>query len=264
MSITAIPGQLLRITYGIYAWTALTGVVIPALVLLIFTPTRGARRQVARWGARLFFLLIGSPVRLEGAIELPASPCVVVANHASYLDGIVLTAALPPHFTFLIKHEMAAFPFAGFLLKRIGSEFVDRENNSQRHRVARRLLKAAERGDALAFFPEGTFDKTPGLRRFQPGAFSSAWRARLPVVPIVINGSRAKLPAASWLCSPGPLSIRICAPIDPAAYTSAPELLQASRRKMLEWLGEPDLALGKETGGPENLRAGSLQPGGGP
>ena len=219
---------------------------------------------MARWGAKIFFFLIGSPVKLEGAEQLPRSPCVVVANHASYLDGIILTAALPPTFTFLIKHEMATFPFAGFLLKRIGSEFVDREKSSHRNRAARRLMKAAWRGDSLAFFPEGTFDDAPGLRPFQPGAFSSASRAKLPVAPIVIQGSRAKLPAGSWLCSPGPLSVRICPPIDPLVYDSAPALLQAARRAMLEWLGEPDLAPLEDEHVVDGLRGASLQPGGGP
>ncbi len=239
----------------------MTGVVIPALILLVVTPTRGGRRQVARWGARTFFRLIGSPVRLERADALPAEACVVVANHASYLDGIILTAALPPNFTFLIKHEMAGLPFAGFLLKRIGSEFVDRENSSHRHRVARRLLKAAERGDALAFFPEGTFDAAPGLRPFQLGAFTAARRAELPVVPIIIRGSRAKLPSGSWLCAPGALSIRICTPVHPTAHVSARALLQASRKAMLEWLGEPDLAVREPKDEPQGLSDASLRPG---
>ncbi len=253
MSITAFPGVLVRITYGVYAWIALIGVGLPTFIVLILTPTRGARRRLARWGARLFFLLIGSPVRVEGAEALPSTPSVVVANHASYLDGIILTAALPPNFTFLIKHEMATLPFAGLLLKRIGSEFVNREDSGQRHRVARRLLKAAERGDSLAFFPEGTFDRTPGLRQFQPGAFGAAWRAELPVVPIVIGGSRRKLAGDTWLCSPGPLWIRVCTPVYTTEETSATGLLRASRRGILQWLGEPDLAQDIEEDTPEDL-----------
>jgi len=264
VSITGITSQFTRITYGVYAWIVLTGCVIPILVLLIFTPARRGRRQVARWGGKIFFSLIGSPVRLEGADQLPRSPCIVVANHASYLDGMILTAALPPNFTFLIKHEMARLPLAGFLLKRIGSEFVDREKSSHRNRAARRLLKAAARGDSLAFFPEGTFDATPGLRPFQLGAFSSASWTKLPVVPIVILGSRAKLPSASWFCSPGSLSVRICPSIDPMAHDSALALVQATRGAMLEWLGEPDLAPLEEEPVAERLRSGPLQPDGSP
>jgi len=242
VSTTTILVPVKRRAYGLYAWITVATLLVPALLLLAVTPTRRWRRHVTHWAARLYFLLIGSPIAVEGAALLPPGPCVLVANHASYLDGMILTAALPPRFTFLIKQEMATIPFAGFLLRRIGSEFVNRQDGRHRLRIARRLLKSAQSGDALAFFPEGTFDETSGLKRFQPGAFSAAWRARLSVVPVVILGSRAKLPAHTWLPFPGPLSIVICAPIQPAAVGSAQALLAASRLAILERLAEPDLA----------------------
>ena len=231
---------LSRAIFGPYVWLMLAAAVIPTLVLLLFTPTLGGRRRVAHCGARAFFLLIGSTPRVEGIRNLPDAPCVVVANHASYLDGIILKAALPPEFTFLIKAEMTSVPLAGFLLRRIGSAFVDREDDTHRLRTGRRLLKAAMRGESLAFFPEGTFDGKPGLKPFLPGAFAAAWRAKLPVVPVVISGSRHMLPAQVWLCAPGRLSVTICAPVDSAAQGSASELAAATRRSMLERLGEPD------------------------
>jgi 1-acyl-sn-glycerol-3-phosphate acyltransferase len=166
----------------------------------------------------------------------------VVANHASYLDGIVLTAALPAGFTYLIKREMASIPIAGFVLRRLGSAFVDRDDQLDRKRIARELLEAAVRGDALGFFPEGTFDASPGLKPFQLGAFGAAMRAKLPVVPVLIYGSRRKLPARRFLPAPGPLKVHVCPPIDPAAHASARELMRATRRAMLAHLDEPDLA----------------------
>ena len=241
VSITALAHQLVLILYGIYVWIAFISLAIPVFIILVLTPARLGRRRVARWSAKFFFLLIGTPVRLEGEKLLPTSTSIIVANHASYLDGIILTATLPPNFTFLIKQEMAAFPFAGFLLKRIGSEFVDRNKNSQRSSVARRLFKAAEHGDSLAFFPEGTFDRQPGLRPFHMGAFRSAYRTKLPIVPIIISGSRDKLPADSWLCTPGIISVKICKPINPRLHNSAQELLDQARISMLGWLSESDL-----------------------
>jgi 1-acyl-sn-glycerol-3-phosphate acyltransferase len=238
---TATGRRLGRSIYGIYAWTALVIAVVPALVVLAVTPGRDKRRSVTRWFARLFFFSIGCPIEAQQGESLPAGACVVVANHASYLDGMILTAALPPRFTFVIKHEMARFPFAGFLLRRIGSEFVKREDGRQKSHVARRLIRAANSGDALAFFPEGTFVEEPGLRRFHPGAFGAAWRARVPVVPVAILGARSKLPAGSWLPSPGPLAIRVAAAIDPDGHASASSLTLASRRALLEHLDEPDL-----------------------
>lgn len=233
---------LVRATYGGYAWLALLAIVVPMCGLLAVTPGLTRRRRVARRAAKLFFAAIGSPVRVEGAAELPHYPCVVVANHASYLDGIILTAALPPGFTYLIKAEMTRVPLAGFLLKRLGSAFVDRSNHRDRHRMARAMVELAANGTALGFFPEGTFDASPGLKPFQLGAFSAAARAKLPVVPIVIHGARQKLPSGRVLPAPGPLRVRICEPVVVAgAGFSARTLLVATRRRMLAHLEEPDL-----------------------
>ncbi|HSG66266.1 MAG TPA: lysophospholipid acyltransferase family protein [Gammaproteobacteria bacterium] len=231
----------IRVGYGLYAWIALLVCGLPALVLVSVVPGRSLRRRLTHWLAALFFLAIGSPIRVLGRTRMPNGACVVVANHASYLDGIILTAALPPNFTFVIKREMAHFPFAGFLLRRIGSEFVDRADHNHRKRTTRRLFKAARSGAAHAFFPEGTFTPEPGLRPFKNGAFRLAWQSRLPLVPIVIRGARAKLPAESWLPVPGALEVEICDPIDPNARESAAALTAAARRALLDKLDEPDL-----------------------
>lgn len=241
MSPTAITRVVAQAGYGLYAWLALLTCGMPALILVSVVPDRDIRRRFAGWFAALFFLTIGSPVRVIGRAKMPRGACVVVANHASYLDGIILTAALPPNFTFVIKHEMAHFPFAGYLLRRIGSEFIDRVDDGHKKKVARRLFKAARSGDALAFFPEGTFTAEPGLRSFKTGAFRAARRSRLPLVPIVIRGARRKLPAESWLPAPGPLQVDICDPLDPSDYESAAGLIEAARRSLLAELGEPDL-----------------------
>jgi 1-acyl-sn-glycerol-3-phosphate acyltransferase len=73
----------------------------------------------------------------------------------------------------LIKSQMATVPIAGFVLRRLGSAFVNREDLADRKRMARTLVGLARKGDALGFFPEGTFDAVPGLRPFQLGAFSA-------------------------------------------------------------------------------------------
>jgi 1-acyl-sn-glycerol-3-phosphate acyltransferase len=200
------------------------------------------RRRLARGAARLFFFAIGSPVRVEGSAIEPHYPCVVVANHSSYLDGIILTAALPAGFTYLIKHQMSRMPIAGFLLRRLGSAFVDRDDRHDRHRTARALYSLATRGSALGFFPEGTFDKSPGLKAFHLGAFSAAARAKLPVVPVVIHGARWKLPSGAFLPRPGPLLVHVCEAVRLPADPSAQALMAKTRRAMLEHLGEPDLA----------------------
>jgi 1-acyl-sn-glycerol-3-phosphate acyltransferase len=227
--------------YGAYAWLALLAVVLPTCALLAVTPGLQRRRRIARITARAFFAAIGSRVRVEGADVERYYPCIVVANHASYLDGIILTAALPASFTYLIKHEMTKVPIAGFLLRRLGSAFVDRSTARDRRRIARDLVERAVEGNALGFFPEGTFDAQPGLRPFQLGAFSAAARGGLPIVPVVIYGARSKLPAGRLLCSPGPLRVRICEAVAAHDESTARKLMAATRAAMLRHLDEPDL-----------------------
>lgn len=235
--------RIVYVAYGCYAWVALLAIVIPLCVLLAVVPGVQRRRRLARGAARLFLLAIGSPVRAEGTNIEPHYPCVVVANHSSYLDGIILTAALPAGFTYLIKRQMRRVPLAGFVLRRLGSAFVDRDDRHDRHRTARTLHTLATRGSALGFFPEGTFDKSPGLKAFHLGAFSAAARAKLPVVPVVIDGARWKLPSGRLLPRPGPLRVHVCDAVRlPPADPSAQALMAETRRAMLEHLDEPDLA----------------------
>ena len=235
--------RLLHFAYGCYTWVALLLIVTPMCVVLAVLPGIQRRRRVARTCAQLFFAAIGSRVRVAGGSVEPHYPCVVVANHASYLDGIILTAVLPAGFTYLIKHQMSRVPIASFILRRLGSAFVDRDDRNDRNRTVRALHSLASRGSALGFFPEGTFDKSPGLKAFHLGAFSAAARAKLPVVPVVIYGSRWKLPSGRFLPRPGPLRVRICDPVQPpATAASARALMTETRRAMLAHLDEPDLA----------------------
>jgi acetoacetyl-CoA synthetase len=230
-----------RKIYGCYAWLTLLVVVVPVTLLLIVTPGIMRRRRIVRAGARLVCRLAGCPIEHTGWRIPPEFACIVVANHSSYLDGIVLTAALPPRFAFLIKQEMAKVPVAGFVLRQIASEFVDRRSPNDRHRMARRLVETAHRGWTLAVFPEGTFDEQPGLRRFHTGAFAASISGNLPILPIVIHGARAMMPSGVWLPRPGRLGIHVCEPILPSQYGSVEALNAATRRALLEHLDEPDL-----------------------
>src|SRR6185437_17066171 len=80
--------------YGAYAWLQFLLVGLLTLVLLLCLPSLRARRALTRWSSRVALALAGMRVRAEGLDALP-SPCVVVANHASYLDGVVLNGVMP-------------------------------------------------------------------------------------------------------------------------------------------------------------------------
>ena len=232
--------RLPQLLYGIYALLAFLIAGLAALLLLLVVPGLGRRRLIVKVAAKIGLWLIGSPVTLQGGENLPPGQCVVVSNHASYLDGPVFTAALPPRFGFVIKREMAAVPLAGLLLRRIGSEFVERVR-AGRTADARRVMRQAEDGHSLVFFPEGTFGPEPGLLRFHPGAFITAARAGCPVVPAVIQGTRRALPPEGGLPRPQRLRIQLLPPIQPASATEAGHLQTQARAAILAALGEPDL-----------------------
>jgi len=235
----------LRCVYGLYAAAVFLAVTLSALLLVLFMPSLRLRRSTARIAARTFLLFAGMPLKLRGIENLPAGQCVLVANHASYLDGVVMCAALPPRFGFVIKREMSEVPLAGLLLRRLGSEFVDRHNRHKGGTDARRVLRNAANGHSLVFFPEGTFTREVGLGKFHTGAFAIAARSACPVVPAVIFGTRRNMPPTRVLPRPGPLEVRYGAPI--VSLTIAPgadpalALRDQSRAAILAQLGEPDL-----------------------
>jgi 1-acyl-sn-glycerol-3-phosphate acyltransferase len=186
-------------------------------------------------------MLTAARPRVTGIEHLPASACIVAANHASYVDGVILAAALPSRFRFVIKREMTRVPLAHFLLRRIGSLFVERFDTRRGASDARRILSLAESRHSLAFFPEGTFRREPGLRRFQSGAFAAAVRGDLPVVPVVIRGTRQMLCAGRWLPRPSKLEVIVKPPVHHNGESDAvAALLESCRRSILEELREPD------------------------
>jgi 1-acyl-sn-glycerol-3-phosphate acyltransferase len=178
------------------------------------------------------------------------------------VDGVVLKAALPARFSFVIKKEVSRVPLAGFVLRRIGSEFVDRFNRHAGGMDARRLFKAAETGQALAFFPEGTFLAQPGLGKFHTGAFAIAARAELPIVPIAIRGTRHILPSGRVLPRPGRIQIHVLPPLAPVpgldSTAATAQSRDQARARILTALDEPDLS---ETDGVAELQARSRETG---
>ena len=233
----------IQAAWGVWAWLSFALAVLSSLIVVIIVPSANLRQKFVTGAARMVFVLPVFDVRVTGMDNLPTDNCVVVANHASYLDGVLLKGYLPWRFNFVIKGEMRDFGPAHFLLRRSGSKFVERTDAQGSARDARQIVKAAVSGESLGFFPEGTFQKEPGVMRFRPGAFVAATRSAMPVVPIAIHGSRYVLPAGRVLPRRGPLHIDILpaiAPGDPDFETSK-GLAEAARQRIIAAVGEPDL-----------------------
>ncbi|MGO9932536.1 MAG: lysophospholipid acyltransferase family protein [Steroidobacteraceae bacterium] len=219
--------------YLAYCLLTFTALGLTVLAVNMFLPQLRQRRAAAGVFARTFMRVAGIPFRVKGLERLPRSPCVVVANHASYIDAIVIVAALPPDFAFVIKKEMVRVPLASLLLRRLGSQFVERFDRHKGASDARRVLRVAAAGQSLMFFPEGTFDEKRQIGRFLNGAFAAAARSQLPVVSVAIHGTRDVLP-------PGGVSIYrrpVCVEI--LEVMAADEARRRSRELIASAVGDP-------------------------
>jgi len=174
-----------------------------------------------------------------------AGPMIGVANHASYVDAILLAAVLPACFTYVAKQELRRNPFLSLPLRRLGCAFVERFDSARGVEDTRELEQLARAGQSLVFFPEGTIRREPGLMAFRLGAFLSAARSGVPVLPITLVGTRSLLRDGQWRPRRGDLRVLIGKPVPATGsdWQAALQLRDAARSDILAKLGEPDAAV---------------------
>jgi len=201
--------------------------------------------------ARLFYRLAGIRLTVRGLEHVPAGrACVLAINHASFLDGTVVVAALPEPMRFVAKRELLDHFVPRIYLTRIGTEFVERFDVQRGVEDTGRFVAMVGAGHPLIMFPEGTFRRMPGLLPFRMGAFVIAARSGMPVVPVTLRGTRSILREGQWLFRRGMISVTFSAPIEPPGtdWDAAIVLRDRARVEMLRLCGEPDL--GEEVGLP--------------
>jgi 1-acyl-sn-glycerol-3-phosphate acyltransferase len=235
--------RLASLAFGAWAWLLVGLLTPPAWLMAVVLPTLRARRAVVRGFARALFLLAGVPIDVRGRERLPSAPCVVVSNHASYLDSILLFALLPPRFAFVAKRELASAPLLGLALRRLGVVFVERHAAHEALEDTSHLVDPLRRGDSLALFAEGTFGRAPGLLPFHMGGFVAAARAGVPVVPLALKGTRTLLRGDERWPRRGPLTVSIAEAVQPGggAWEDALALRDATRAAIAREGDEPDL-----------------------
>lgn len=247
--------RLLRVArdlaYAAYVWLVFWLLAPLTWLATLLSPRAAWGWAVSRVGARLFLSLARVPHVVQGIEHLPRGrPCVLVSNHTSYLDGILMVAALPGelsptgYFSFVAKGEFSRSVVPGPYLRHLGALFVERFDLERGIEDARYIVDRVRAGHAPIFFPEGTLSRVPGLMPFRLGAFAVAAEADVPVVPVTIQGARSILRDGQWLPRRGELTLTIGRPIaaDGADWAAAVRLRDAVRAEILRQCGEPDLA----------------------
>lgn len=235
-----------RVIYTAYIGILLFLTVFPTWLALLALPGGKISARLSRQWARVFLLLSGCRLSLEGnPSPLSLGPMVLVANHSSYLDAVVLMAALPPSFVFMAKQELLRAPVIRTAIKKVGHLTVDRLDFAKSVREVQGIEKELQTGRSVLIFPEGTFSRTRGLRPFRLGAFKMAAETSTPICPIAIQGTREILSPGSRLPRRGPIKVVIAAPIFPtgADWQEVLRLRNVTKAEIAHHSGEMPLDL---------------------
>ncbi|KFB68990.1 AMP-binding protein [Candidatus Accumulibacter vicinus] len=234
-----------RRVYGIWCWSVFLTLAVPVLGLVVALRVPALGRRVVHHAARIFLRLAGMPVASTAAAESTAGPHLLLVNHCSYFDALVLCAVLPPSaaYRFVAKREFVEQPVIDAFLRALGTLFVERFEATKSLEDVDGIVAALERGEKVVIFPEGTFSREAGLKPFRMGAFVAAVRAGVPVRVSGLRGTRAVLRDRTWMPRRGPISFEVGPLLSPVGgdWAAAVRLRERTRQEMLRLCGEHDL-----------------------
>ena len=134
-----------------------------------------------RWARNL---LKGVGVRLENEGVAPDFSCLVVSNHRSYLDPILMLTEVDGYP--VAKAELANWPLIGKGAKLAGILYLRREHSGSRVNTLRLMEEKVREGFSVIIFPEGTTSGLPGTLPFKKGVFQIAAKTGIPVIPVAL------------------------------------------------------------------------------
>jgi 1-acyl-sn-glycerol-3-phosphate acyltransferase len=217
--------QTLSSLRSIWVWCSV--VVLVLLWLPLLTVIRVFEHDPVRYRTGLWFRKLGRAisrvnpawdVHLEGEkVPDPHRPYVVVSNHQSLAD-IPIIANLPWEMKWVAKIELFKIPVVGWMMRLAGDIPIDRGSPQSGTRMLLTALRYLQNNCSIMFFPEGTRSLDGRVGRFHDGAFHIAIRAKVPVLPIVVEGSRECIPKHTWKFGKG---ARVRLKVLPAVNTAA-------------------------------------------
>lgn len=209
--------------FNAWAWTAtvvvvLIGFAAVTLVFLLTAPFDPGRY----WAGRTFRLLAVSQVKLNPlwrfrtsgrAVSDPRRPYVVVSNHESYAD-IFLICLLPWEMKWLSKETIFRIPVFGWMMRMAGDVPIVRGNRDSAVGAIESCKDRLAKRASVMIFPEGTRSRTADLLPFKDGAFRLAIEAGVPILPLVLTGTRRALPKRGFIMRRANAVVRVLEPIE--------------------------------------------------
>jgi 1-acyl-sn-glycerol-3-phosphate acyltransferase len=177
-----------------------------------------SHRCIRQW-ARTSLALAGLRVDIAGHERVDARKTYIfMPNHNSFLDILLVLAYIPCDFRFIIKEEIYSIPLLGLLLRRSGQIALDRKNASKALRSLSEAADLLKENISVVVFPEGTRSPSGDIQEFKTALFRLPIRSRIPVVPILIEGTFEALKRGSMLLNPVPLRLTFYDPMPPDSF----------------------------------------------
>lgn len=214
--------KLLATLFQIYVWIiiypvswALTFIVtIIISILSILGAAQFAGRYVAKPWGKIILWITPVAVRTVGSEHIQANQSyVVIANHQSTYDIMLVYGYLPLDFKWVMKIELRKMPFVGFACEKMGHIYVDRRNRKASIQAMTAAKEQLVNGTSVFFFPEGTRSNDSVLNPFKKGAFRMARDLQLPILPVSISGADRVMPTGSLTILPGRIKMTFHDPI---------------------------------------------------
>jgi 1-acyl-sn-glycerol-3-phosphate acyltransferase len=206
----------------IIVWVVLVTLVLGIVVILVafFSRTGNSPHLIARAWARSILIVASIPVRIEGIENLNIDGSyILMPNHQSNFDIPVLLGCLPVQFRWLAKAELFKIPIFGRGMRGCGYISIDRSNRKSAFRSLAEAAQKIRNGVSVLIFPEGTRSWDGEIQPFKKGGFVLSVDAGVPIIPIVISGTRAVMPKGKLLIRKQPVEMTILAPITTSDYT---------------------------------------------
>ena len=183
--------------------------------------------------------LVGVKVEVVGSEKLDwRRTYIFMCNHVSNLDPPIVIPIMPRRTSVLVKNELFNVPILGWGMRLARLVPVDRQNRETAIASLRYAADVLRTGLNMTVWPEGTRSPDGRLQPFKKGPFHLAMDSGVPVVPITLVGTHEIWPKGRFAIRPGTATVIFHEPIDPKAYASPDELLDAVRERIHSGLPE--------------------------
>jgi 1-acyl-sn-glycerol-3-phosphate acyltransferase len=198
--------------------TLVCGIVV--IVLSFFLRSGNFMHKIARFWGKSILVVSRIKVTVKGMSNIdPSSPYIYMPNHQSNFDIPVLLGHLTVQFRWLAKMELFKIPIFGRAMRNVGYISIDRSNRQSAFESLKVAAEKIKSGVSVLIFPEGTRSRDGKIRPFKKGGFVMAIDSGVPLVPVVITGTRAINPRGRFRVYPGHVSMVIHKPIATSTYT---------------------------------------------